>query len=264
MSPNSSTRWTLLARLGAIALAVLAANADAAALRVGTSGGTAAAMAALVPEYERISGDTVEVVAGASMGATPEALPNRLRRGESLDVVVMVDSGLDGLIQSGLVDAASKVQLARSLIAVAVKAGAPRPDISSADAVRKTLLAAKSIAYSDSASGNYLQSTLFPKMGIAEAVRDRSRMIASEPVGQVVARGEAEIGFQQMAELLPVKGIDIVGPLPESIQLVTPYSTGKVSATTHAEAAQAFIRFMASPEAAVVLRKTGLDPLVKP
>lgn len=255
-----ASRRTLVARLGVLAFAACAFAASAADIKVATSGGSAAALKALLPAYEKASGDKVELIFGPSMGDTPNTIPTRLGRGEPIDVVVMVDGALDKLIASGKVDPASKTTMARSFIAVAVKAGSPHPDISTPEAVRGMLLAAKSVAWSDSASGVYIQTTLIPKLGITDALRGKGRMIPADPVGEVVARGDAEIGFQQLSELKPVKGIDIVGLLPDSLQLVTPYSAGKVAASTHPEAASAFIRFLASPAAAGTIRQTGLEP----
>src|SRR5205085_7224813 len=128
-------------------------------------------------------------------------------------------------------------------------------------AVKRALLAARSIAYSDSASGVYLSTELFPRLGIADAIREKSRMIPAEPVGQVVARGEAEIGFQQMSELLPVAGIDVVGELPGELQKVTVFSAGVVATAKEPEAAAALIGFLASPAAEETVVKSGLKPM---
>jgi molybdate transport system substrate-binding protein len=155
------------------------------------------------------------------MGTTHNAIPVRLERGEAIDVVIMAAPALADLIKQGKVRADSRVDLVRSKIGMAVKAGAPKPDISTVDALKRTLLAAKSIAYSDSASGVYLSTELFPKLGIADQIKGKTRKIEADPVGGVVATGEVEIGFQQISELRPVKGIDIVGELPPGAQRVT-------------------------------------------
>ena len=255
---------SLLHDVSALALAslLLATTAHAAELRVVSSGGFAAAYRALLPAYQRASGNTVVTEWGPSMGATPQAIPQRLARGEPIDVVIMVGDALGTLIKEGKVSTGSRVDLARSLIGVAVRADAPKPDISSAEAVKRALLAAQSIAYSDSASGVYLSTELFPRLGIAEAIKGKSRMIPAEPVGQVVARGEAELGFQQMSELLPVAGIDIVGKLPPELQKVTIFSAGIVAATKEPKAAAALIAFLASPTAAEAVTKSGLEPMI--
>jgi len=144
---------------------------------------------------------------------------------------------------------------------MAVKAGAPKPDISTVDALKRTLLAAKSIAYSDSASGVYLTTELFPTLGIADQIKNKTRKIEADPVGGVVATGEAEIGFQQISELRPVKGIDIVGALPAGAQRVTVFAAGIPTASTQPELAKALIRWLASPAAYPAIKKSGLEPV---
>ena len=152
------------------------------------------------------------------------------------------------------------LRIERSEIGMAVKAGAPKPDISTVDALKRTLLAAKSIAYSDSASGVYLSTELFPKLGIADRIKGRTRKIEADPVGGVVAKGEVEIGFQQISELRPVKGIDIVGPLPPGAQRITVFAAGIPVTSKHPEAAQALIQWLASPAAYSAIKKSGLEP----
>jgi molybdate transport system substrate-binding protein len=240
---------------------LVAGTADAAEVKVMISGGFSAAYRTLVPEFERATKNTVATVSGPSMGATPEAIPNRLQRGESADVLIMVGDALDELIKQGKVVADSRVELARSNIGIAVRAGAPKPDISTVDALKRTLLAAKSIAYSDSASGVYLSTVLFQRLGIADQIKGKSRMIPAEPVGGVVARGDAEIGFQQISELLPVQGIDLVGPLPPEVQKVTIFSAGIITVAKEPDAGRALIKFLASPAAAPAITRSGLEPV---
>jgi molybdate transport system substrate-binding protein len=170
------------------AFAFASLSADAAEVHVMISGGFAAAFDELVPAYEKASGNTVVTARGPSMGETPQAIPNRLARGEVADVVIMVDAGLDRLIAMHLAVAGSRVDLANATIWMAVKAGAPKPDISTVDAFVRTLDAAKSIAYSDSASGVYLEQTLFPKLDPDNHFRAKGHMIPAEPVGRVRAR----------------------------------------------------------------------------
>jgi molybdate transport system substrate-binding protein len=246
----------------ALALLWLGAAVQAAEIRVVSSGGFAAAYKALAPRFERESGNTIVSQWGPSMGDTPNAVPARLRRGEPIDVVIMVGYALGKLIEEGKVLPESRVDLARSAIGVAVRAGAPKPDISSVEALKRTLLAAKSIAYSDSASGVYISTEMFKRLGIADAVAGKSRMIPAEPVGEVVARGEAEIGFQQISELKPVRGIDIVGPLPPELQKYTVFSAGIVAGAREPDAAKALIGFLASPAAAPAIAESGMEPLV--
>jgi molybdate transport system substrate-binding protein len=173
----------------------------------------------------------------------------------------MAGPALDELIKQGKVVAGSRVDLARSIIGMAVRAGAPKPDISSVDALKRTLLQAKSIAYSASASGTYLSTELFPRLGIADQIKGKSKRIESERVGDVVARGDAEIGFQQVSELLPIRGIDYVGPLPPEVQQVTVFSAGVAAGAKEPDAGRALIKFLASPVAAPAIRKSGLEPV---
>ena len=256
---HGKARWRWL--VVAVALFIAAIGAYAQELRVATSGGSAAALETLGRAYQSRTGTKVTLIQGASMGQTPEAIPNRLARGEPIDVLVMVASALDDLDKAGKIEPDSKVVLARSLIAAAVKAGAPKPDIATVDGLRQALLNAKSVAYSDSASGVYLSTTLFSKLGIAEQMKGKARQIPGTPVGEVVARGDVELGFQQYSELKPIAGIDILGPIPESVQLVTLYSAAVVRGSSNAGAARAFIDFLSSPAAAEAIRDTGLQPL---
>ena len=257
---------SLLGAIGATMLAGLlacAGPAGAAELKVMNSGGFAAAYRDLAPRFEDMTKETLATAWGPSMGDTPEAIPNRLRRGEPADVVIMVDAALAALIKDGKVVPGSRVELARSKIGMVVRQGAAKPDIGSVDAFRRALLEAKSIAYSDSASGVYLSTVLFARLGVADAIKDRSRMIPAEPVGAVVARGEAEIGFQQISELLPVPGVELVGPLPDELQKVTVFSGGIVAASKEPEAAKALLDFLASPQAAPAIMKSGLEPVAR-
>jgi molybdate transport system substrate-binding protein len=178
-----------------------------------------------------------------------------------VDVVILAAGALDELIKQGKVVPGSRVDLARSSIGMAVRAGAPKPDISTVDALKRTLLEAKSIAYSASASGVYLSQELFQRLGIADQIQGKCKRIASEPVGVVVARGDAEIGFQQISELLPVAGIDYVGPLPLEVQRVTVFSAGVAVGAKQPGAARALIKFLASPGVVPVIKKTGLEPM---
>jgi len=252
--------------LRALALAVagvffLTGAADAAEVRVMISGGLTAAFKALVPEYERLTGNKVLTAYGPSMGTTVNAIPVRLERGEPADVLIMVGYALGDLVKQGKVIADTKVDLVKSPIGIAVKSGAPKPDISSADAVKRALLEANTIAYSDSASGVYVSSEMFAKLGIVDAMKGKARMIPATPVGEIVAKGEAEIGLQQISELKPVPGIDIVGPLPDELQKITVFSAGIASVSKEPEAGKALIKFLASPAARAEIVKSGMDPI---
>jgi molybdate transport system substrate-binding protein len=242
-----------------VAVALLAGAAQA-QVRVATSGAFTAAYLKLKPELERVTHEPVVTVA-TSIGAGDDSIPSRLARGEAIDVVIVPDTVLRQLIDAKLVLADSRTDLVRSAIGVAVRAGAPKPDIGTAAALRKTLLAAKSVAYSGSVSGTYVSTELFPKLGIAEQMAAKSRKIERERVGAVVARGDVELGFQQLSELLPIEGIEIVGPLPAEVQKVSVFSAGVVASSQHAAAARALIQSLASPAAADTIAATGLEPL---
>jgi molybdate transport system substrate-binding protein len=200
------------ARLAAAALAVLLCQAIAASadeIKVMTSGAFTAAFLELAPAFERATGHRV-VTETTTMGTGAVSIPARLERGEAIDVVIVPDQDLEQLLRAGRIRTGTRVDLARSAIGMAVRSGAPKPDISTVEALRQTLLQAKSIAYSSSVSGTYLSTELFQRLGIADRVLPKSRRIERERVGAVVARGEAEIGFQQISELLPVPGIEYV------------------------------------------------------
>jgi molybdate transport system substrate-binding protein len=233
--------------------------AGAAEITVMISGGFSAAYLKLLPEFERTSGHKVVTLRGPSMGKTPQAIPNRLARGEAADVVIMVGYALDGLIRDGKVVAASRADLAWSPIAMAVREGAPKPDISTVDKFKQALLAAKSIAYSDSASGEYLSKELFGRLGIADQLKEKSRQSQAEPVARVVARGEAEIGFQPVSELRPHPGIDIVGPIPAELQVVNVFAAGIAAHAREPEAGKALIAFLVSPAARPVIEQSGMQ-----
>ena len=255
---SSNFRKLVLGIAGAL---LLAGPASAAEVRVMISGGLTAAYKALVPEFERLTGNKVLTAYGPSMGTTVNAIPVRLERGEPADVLIMVGYALGDLIKQGKVIADSRVDLVRSPIGIAVKSGAPKPDISSAEAVKHALLAAKSIAYSDSASGVYVSTEMFQRLGIADAMKDKAKKIPAEPVAGVVARGDAEIGFQQIAEMLPVPGVDIVGPLPADLQNITVFSAGIATVSKEPDAGRALIKFLASPAARDAIIKSGMEPI---
>ena len=248
----------------AVAVLLAAQAASAADVHVMISSGFHGAYSELVPTFERATGNRVITTRGPSMGDSPEAIPARLSRGESADVVILDGGAADELGKRGLVQADSKTELARSLIGMVVREGAAKPDIASVDALRNTLLAAKSIAYSDSGSGTYLSTVLFQKLGIADQIGPRSRKVrgppSGEPVAAVVARGEAEIGFQQVAELIHVPGVTLVGALPADAQPNFSFA-GVLTKTSHEpEAARALLRFLSSSEAAPAVTKAGLKP----
>jgi molybdate transport system substrate-binding protein len=235
--------------------------AQAAELHVMSSGGFTAAYKILGPKFASDTGDTLDTTLGPSMGASPEAIPKRLARGEPADVVIMVGYALDDLIKQGKVIPGSRVELADSRIGLSVREGAAKPDIGTVDALRNALLQAKSIAYSDSASGVYIQNEMFKKLGIEDQVRPKAKMVPKIPVASVVADGQYEMGCQQVSELLPVTGAQFVGRIPEPMQSVTRYAAGIPVGTKHPEEARALLRYLASPEAQETVKATGLDPV---
>ena len=230
-------------------------------IHVMTSGGFTAAYNDLRPGFERSSGRTVKTAYGASMGNAEDSIPSRLSRNEPADVVILARPALDALVAQGKVVPGSQVDLVKSSIGFAVRKGAPKPDISTVDALKRALLAAPSIAYSASASGTYYETELLKKLGIEEQVKPKSKRILSERVGTVVARGDAALGLQQVSELLPIEGIDYIGPLPAEVQRVTVFSAGIATASKQPDAARQLIRYLNSPEAAPTIAKTGLEPL---
>ncbi|MDP2417197.1 MAG: substrate-binding domain-containing protein [Hydrogenophaga sp.] len=212
-------------------------------------------LAELVSAYEHRSGASVAV---ESVGGVDAA--QRVMAGEIFDVVVLASDALRKLVAEDKVLPGSVVDLVHSGVAVAVKSGAAQPDIGSEDAVRQAVLAARTISYSTGPSGVAL-AALFERWGMADTLRDRIvQAPPGVPVGALVARGEVELGFQQLSELLHVQGISLLGPLPPEIQITTTFSAGICTATAHPEAARALIEFMASSEAADAKRHQGMEP----
>lgn len=239
-----------------------AGEGQAGEIHVMTSGGFTAAYNELRPAFEARTGYRVRTAYGASMGNATDSIPSRLGRGEPADVVILARSALDGLVKAGHVVPGSQVDLVRSSIGVAVRKGEPKPDIGTVDALKQTLLSAPSIAYSASASGTYYESELLKRLGLEAEVRPKSRRILSERVGTVVARGDAALGLQQVSELLPIAGIDYVGPLPAEVQRVTVFSAGISASSKRPDAARALIGYLSSKEVSATVARTGLEPVV--
>ena len=262
MHPQWLTRWLAPFCVAALLGAGPAAAAD---VQVMISAGFYQAYSQLAPAFERASGHRLVTTRGPSLGDSPESIPSRLARGETADVVILDGAAADALAARGWVREGSKVELARSLVGMVVREGAASPDIGSVEAFRAALLAARSIAYSDSGSGTYLSTTLFPQLGVAAAVAGKSRKVrgppSGEPVAAVVARGEAEIGFQQVSELMHVPGVTFVGAIPAQLQPGFSFAGALSSRGQQPEAAGALLRFLASPEAAPTISKTGLAPV---
>jgi molybdate transport system substrate-binding protein len=241
--------------LGIAGAALLAGIADAAEINVISTGSLKEALAELAPAFETSSGHKVTAIFAGT-----DEIVNRLGAGEPLDVVIAPAVWIDDLIKRGLVVADSRADVARSGIGVATRMGARRIDIGSADSLRKGLLEAKSIILSAGVSGIYLNG-LFGKWHIAEQLKPKIVTLpGSGPVADALVRGEGDVGFLQVSELLAVKGITFLGPLPADIQEMTAITAGLGKAAGAPEAARALVKFLMSPETAPAKRRTGLEP----
>ncbi len=226
------------------------------------SGAFAGVLQKVRPGFQQVTERAVEVIAGSSVGTTPRAIPVRLRGSEAADLVILFDDAIDTLIGERLLVQGSKVRLATSAIGVAVRRGSLKADIGSAGAVRSAMLGASSFAYSASMSGNYVASGLLSKLDLPEEVSRRGVRVVGEPVGAVVARGEAALGFQQMSELLPIEGIDVIGPLPADIQQLSILSSGSPVTTKDAVGSRALVAYLLSGDARPALIGAGLGAIV--
>ena len=217
--------------------------------------GVKSVMLDLVPAFERTSGTKVVITWGSTNG-----LLNDLEAGAGGDLAVLTAEAIDDLISRGKVVAGSRVDLARSGIGVAVRKGAKRPDIGSPEALKRALLAAKSVAHSKSGMSGIYFPTVLARLGIADVMK--AKIVIPDPgtpIGEVVANGDAEIGIQQISELLPVAGIDIVGPLPAALQKITTFSAGVLTAAKEPDVATALVKFVAA-ESLRLLKQKGLEP----
>jgi molybdate transport system substrate-binding protein len=239
----------------AVASVMLCSVAGAAELKVLSTRATEEIYRELVPQFEKASGPKVITTFTGTLD-----LQKRIAAGEVYDVVIIIDTAIDDFVKSGKVVPGSRVDIAKSGIGVGVRAGLPKPDIGSAGALRKALLAATSIGYSTGPSGAVVLDML-RKMGIADAVIPRLKQPPSGVlVGSIIARGEADIGFQQTNELSHFAGVDYLGPLPAEFQDITRRSGGIMVGSKEAEAARQLLKFISGPDAAPVIRKHGLDP----
>jgi molybdate transport system substrate-binding protein len=247
---------TVAAKWATLGAAVMFTGiANAAEIKVIGSPGTREPYTVLVPGFERATGHRVMTTWGGV-----NAVAKRVADGEVADVVMLPAAQIDDLIKLGKLIADSRANVATSGIGVAIRAGAPKVDVSSSDGIRKALLAAKTIAYSAGPSGVHI-ARLIANWGLTDQLKAKIvPPIPDVPIGVVVARGDAEIGFQQVSELLPVTGIDYLGPLPADIQEVTVFSAAVHKAAGQADAARALLKFLTAPEAAAIIRKTGMEP----
>ena len=245
-----------------VAMVLMAAGAPrgaaAAEIKVLTAGAFKQVLLVLVPDFEKQTGHKV-IVENDTVGA----LTKRIEGGEAFDLAVLTPAAVNDLSTKGKFVAGSRTNLGQVGVGVVVKEGAPKPDISSVDAFKKTLLAAKSVAYIDPAAGGssgIYVAGLLDKLGVAADVKPKAKLIPGGAVAEHIARGEAEIGIHQISEILPVKGITLVGPLPADIQNYTVYAAGLGANGKESEAAKALLKTLSGPAAADVLKSKGMEP----
>jgi len=229
---------------------------EAVAVRVLMSGGFSAAFHALRPELERTADVAITIATGASQGDGPNTIGAQLRRGDAADVVILSREGLDDLIDDGRIARGSDANLAATPLGVAVRAGAPKPDLSSVDAFKQMLLRAGAIAFANSTTGMYLTTKLFPRLGIADEMARKSTTAGVA----AVAQGRADVAIQPVSELLHAPGVDFVGPLPREVQYISVFSAAIVAGARHADAGARVIAFLTSPAAAAAIKTSGMDP----
>ena len=228
---------------------------NAAEIKVLSTQATEQTYRELVPQFEQASGHKVTTIFTGTLDAN-----KRLAAGETYDLVIMSSTSIDEHIKGGKVVPGSRVDLAKSGVAVAVRAGAPKPDISTTEALKKTLLAAKSIGYSTGPSGNYVIG-MFQRMGIADEIKSKLKQTPTGVfVATLIASGDAEVGFQQVSELIAAPGVDYVGPLPADIQQMTVFSSGILVGAKEVDAAKALVKFITAPAAAAAFKKRGMEP----
>ncbi len=243
-----------------IAAAVLAYSGSAMAqVKVIISGGFSTAYRQLLPEFEKTTGIAVDTGSGASQGSGPLTIAAQLQRGVPADVVIMSREGLTELVAAGRIVAGSDVDLATAALGAAVRAGAPKPDVSTVEGFKRALLAAKLVAIPGSTSGIYLVKEVFPKLGIADRIKVKVTERGSQSAGMVAA-GEADIAVQPVSELMSVQGIQYAGRLADELQLIQMFSAAIVQGSKEPEAAKRLIQFLASDHAAAAIRKNGMDP----
>lgn len=228
----------------------------AAEITVLTSMGVVSAVRDLAPAFERAGGH--KVIVQFEVGP---AFMQKINANAPADLVTHYPESIDDLIQKGKVVAGTRTNFARGGIGVVVQAGAPKPDISTPDAFKRAMLAAKSIAYSRTGASGVYMAKLMARLGIADAIKDRTKLIDGMPVANVVAKGDVEIGMQQINTLLDVAGTDYVGPLPGDLQGYVPFAAGLLVMAKEPEAAKAMLRFIVTPEAVPLIKKSGMEPL---
>jgi molybdate transport system substrate-binding protein len=251
-----STRSKIAAWAAAGCLSALVAGSAAAAEInvVSTPGPMPVVMGALVPIFERASGHKVTI----KFQAVPQTV-KELKEGAGIDLLIADEEVFGDFVKDGRVAAGGGPRVLLSRVGVAVKAGAPKPNIGSAEALKAALIAAKSVAYSRGASGRHFL-TVIARLGLADTLKPKTIIVEGKPVGAAVAAGEAEIGIQQVAELMPVPGIDLVGPLPGDLQKIIVYAADVPAGAKSPDAAKALIKFLSSEAAVSVLKQKGMEP----
>jgi len=247
----------LITAVFVVLAAVAFPGASFAQVKVILSGGFTAAYKEVLPEFEKTSGIKVTTSNGASQGNGPNTIGAQLRRGEPADVVIMNRAGLDDLIAEGKIAAGTNVDLARTLIAVAIRSGAPKPNISTVDAFKQTLLGAKSVSVDASTSGIYLTTKAFPHLGIAKEMAGKT----IKEGAAAVASGKADIAVMLVSEILPVKGAEVVGNVPAEIQDASVFSAAVVAGAKEVESAKRLIAFLASQSASAAIKRSGMEPM---
>jgi len=246
------------ANIGFTFLLVSGNAAESAELKVLSAGGIQAVMEDLGPKFERATGHKLAITF-ANAGTTVK----RIQDGETADVVITTQPGIENFVNDGKAVAGNVTIVARSGIGLAIRNGAPKPDISSPEALKRTLLAAKSIAYSNPAGGSSSGihfATVLDRLGIANEMKSKTNFPKSGPVGVLVANGEAELGVQQIQELMPVAGIQIIGPLPGDLQDIIIFSAAIMASSRDAEASRSLVNFLRTPQATAVINAKGMEP----
>ena len=241
--------------VAAAAAVILPTMTFAAELKVLSTQATEDTYRELVPQFEKATGHKVATIFTGTLDAQ-----KRLAAGENYDMIIMASPAIDAQIKAGKVVSGSRVDLAKSGVGAAVPKGAPKPDISTTEALKKTLLAAKSIGYSTGPSGVYMIS-LFEKLGLMDQVKPKLKQTPTGVfVGTIIANREVEVGFQQVSEVGNFPGVDYIGPLPADVQQMTVFSSGIVVDAKEAEPARALVKFLTTPAAGAAFRKRGMEP----
>ena len=259
MEERTGGRMTMKLRcsvaLSVLASVFLSSALSAAEIKVLASGATKEVIDGVLPGFEKTTGHKVAITFAGTAN-----IKKRIAAGEMYDLIIVGGPVIDAFIQQGKITPGSRIDLMKSGVGVAVRAGAPKPNIGSSEALKKTLLSAKSIGYSSGPSGDYVVS-MIGRMGIADQVKSKMKQVPSGTrISTMIESGEAEIGFQQVSELIHEKGINYLGPLPAEIQKITVFSAGLDTGAKQAEAAKALVKALTNSDAATVIKADGMEP----